>query len=184
MGEFAKLDPLLHSELRLAVMSTLLTMEEADFVYLREATGATAVCGEEAADGVQDYGDGGAGFRCIRRGLEVLSALSADKTSLSLQVLTPSEGVKESVPQRHQIPGNAAIAANGRRGNAVHRACGNGSEVKAAPQRHQIAGNAAIAANGRKTMATIWDCMKIYGQDCGTARRECRPRRCGSRHCR
>ena len=42
MGEFAKLDPLLHSELRLAVMSTLLTMEEADFVYLREATGATA----------------------------------------------------------------------------------------------------------------------------------------------
>ena len=36
MGEFAKLDPLLHSELRLAVMSTLLTMEEADFV------GATA----------------------------------------------------------------------------------------------------------------------------------------------
>ena len=38
MGEFAKLDPLLHSELRLAVMSTLLTMEEADFV----ATGATA----------------------------------------------------------------------------------------------------------------------------------------------
>ena len=44
MGEFAKLDPLLHSELRLAVMSTLLTMEEADFVYLREATGATARC--------------------------------------------------------------------------------------------------------------------------------------------
>ncbi|MBQ8421818.1 MAG: transcriptional regulator [Bacteroidales bacterium] len=39
---FKKLDPLLHSELRLAVMSVLLNLEEADFVYLREATGATA----------------------------------------------------------------------------------------------------------------------------------------------
>ena len=37
-----KLDPLLHSELRLAVMSVLVNLEEADFVYLREATGATA----------------------------------------------------------------------------------------------------------------------------------------------
>jgi len=39
---FKKLDPLLHSELRLAVMSVLVNHEEADFVYLREATGATA----------------------------------------------------------------------------------------------------------------------------------------------
>ncbi|MBQ5826907.1 MAG: transcriptional regulator [Bacteroidaceae bacterium] len=39
---FKKLDPLLHSELRLAVMSVLIDLEEADFVYLREATGATA----------------------------------------------------------------------------------------------------------------------------------------------
>lgn len=39
---FKKLDPLLHSELRLAVMSVLVNIEEADFVYLREATGATA----------------------------------------------------------------------------------------------------------------------------------------------
>ncbi len=39
---FKKLDPLLHSELRLAVMSALVDLEEADFVYLREATGATA----------------------------------------------------------------------------------------------------------------------------------------------
>lgn len=39
---FKKLDPLLHSELRLAVMSVLVNLEEADFVYLREATGATA----------------------------------------------------------------------------------------------------------------------------------------------
>ena len=37
-----KLDPLLLSELRLAVMSVLVNLEEADFVYLREATGATA----------------------------------------------------------------------------------------------------------------------------------------------
>ncbi|MBQ5644977.1 MAG: transcriptional regulator [Bacteroidaceae bacterium] len=39
---FKKLDPLLHSELRLAVMSVLVNCEEADFVYLRESTGATA----------------------------------------------------------------------------------------------------------------------------------------------
>lgn len=39
---FKKLDPLLHSELRLAVISMLVNLEEADFVYLREATGATA----------------------------------------------------------------------------------------------------------------------------------------------
>ena len=39
---FKKLDPFLHSELRLAVMSVLVNLEEADFVYLREATGATA----------------------------------------------------------------------------------------------------------------------------------------------
>ena len=39
---FKKLDPLLHSELRLAVMSVLVNLEEADFDYLREATGATA----------------------------------------------------------------------------------------------------------------------------------------------
>lgn len=39
---FASLDPLLHSELRLAVVSILMSVEEADFVYLREKTGATA----------------------------------------------------------------------------------------------------------------------------------------------
>ena len=39
---FKELDPLLHSELRLAVMSILLGIESADFVYLREQTGATA----------------------------------------------------------------------------------------------------------------------------------------------
>ena len=39
---FKKLDPLLHSELRLAVMSMLVELEEADFVYLRESANATA----------------------------------------------------------------------------------------------------------------------------------------------
>lgn len=37
-----ELDPLLHSQLRLAVMSILMNVEEADFVYLREKTEATA----------------------------------------------------------------------------------------------------------------------------------------------
>lgn len=37
-----KLDPLLHSQLRLAVMSILMNVEEADFVYLRESTESTA----------------------------------------------------------------------------------------------------------------------------------------------
>ncbi|MBO5226117.1 MAG: transcriptional regulator [Parabacteroides sp.] len=39
---FKELDPLLHSQLRLAVMSILLSVEEADFVYLKEKTNATA----------------------------------------------------------------------------------------------------------------------------------------------
>lgn len=39
---FKELDPLLHSQLRLAVMSILLSLEEADFVYLKEKTGATS----------------------------------------------------------------------------------------------------------------------------------------------
>lgn len=37
-----ELNPLLHSQLRLAVMSILMNVEEADFVYLREKTEATA----------------------------------------------------------------------------------------------------------------------------------------------
>ena len=37
-----KLDPLLHSELRLAVMSILVVVGEADFSYLKEQTGATS----------------------------------------------------------------------------------------------------------------------------------------------
>ncbi len=39
---FPKLDPLLHSELRLAVMSILASVEEADFTYLKKKTGASS----------------------------------------------------------------------------------------------------------------------------------------------
>lgn len=39
---FKELNPLLHSELRLAIMSILLSVESADFVYLKEQTHATA----------------------------------------------------------------------------------------------------------------------------------------------
>lgn len=37
-----ELDPLLHSQLRLAVMSILMNVEHADFVYLKEKTESTA----------------------------------------------------------------------------------------------------------------------------------------------
>ncbi len=40
--QYKALDPLLHSQLRLAVMSLLISMESADFVYIREQTGSTA----------------------------------------------------------------------------------------------------------------------------------------------
>ena len=39
---FKELNPLLHSELRLAIMSILLSVESAYFVYLKEQTHATA----------------------------------------------------------------------------------------------------------------------------------------------
>lgn len=39
---FKDLDPLLHSQLRLAVISILLSVDEADFVYLKEKTNSTA----------------------------------------------------------------------------------------------------------------------------------------------
>lgn len=39
---FKELNPLLHSELRLAVMSVLVSVESADFVFLRQQTGTTA----------------------------------------------------------------------------------------------------------------------------------------------
>lgn len=42
MDDFKKLDPLLHSQLRLAIMSLLISLESADFVFIREKTQATA----------------------------------------------------------------------------------------------------------------------------------------------
>lgn len=37
-----ELNPILHSQLRLAVMSILMNVEEADFVFLKEKTDSTA----------------------------------------------------------------------------------------------------------------------------------------------
>lgn len=42
MKGFSPLDPLLHSQLRLAVMSLLISLESADFTFIKEKTGATA----------------------------------------------------------------------------------------------------------------------------------------------
>ncbi len=39
---FKDLDPLLHSQLRLSIMSLLISVKEADFSFLKEKTGATA----------------------------------------------------------------------------------------------------------------------------------------------
>ena len=42
MKPFKDLDPVLHSQLRLAVMSILVSVKEAEFTYLKEQTEATA----------------------------------------------------------------------------------------------------------------------------------------------
>ena len=42
MKRFEDLDPVLHSQLRLAVISLLIGTEVAEFTYIREQTGATA----------------------------------------------------------------------------------------------------------------------------------------------
>ena len=42
MTQFKSLDPLLHSQLRLAVMSLLIGVDSAEFVFIKEKTGATA----------------------------------------------------------------------------------------------------------------------------------------------
>lgn len=39
---FNELDPILHSQLRLAVMSLLMSVKEAEFTFVKEKTGATA----------------------------------------------------------------------------------------------------------------------------------------------
>lgn len=42
MKKYRDLDPLLHSQLRLAVVSLLMSVETAEFTYIQEQTGATA----------------------------------------------------------------------------------------------------------------------------------------------
>jgi DNA-binding MarR family transcriptional regulator len=39
---FKELDPLLHSQLRLAVMSLLISLESAEFTFIKEKTNSTA----------------------------------------------------------------------------------------------------------------------------------------------
>lgn len=39
---FKELDPLLHSQLRLAIMSLLISVESAEFTFLKEKTNSTA----------------------------------------------------------------------------------------------------------------------------------------------
>jgi hypothetical protein len=39
---FKELDPILHSQLRLAVMSLLISVKEAEFIFIKEKTNATA----------------------------------------------------------------------------------------------------------------------------------------------
>jgi DNA-binding MarR family transcriptional regulator len=39
---FKELDPLLHSQLRLAIMSLLMSVENAEFTFLKEKTNSTA----------------------------------------------------------------------------------------------------------------------------------------------
>ena len=40
--DFKELDPILHSQLRLAVMSLLISVKEAEFTFLKDKTNATA----------------------------------------------------------------------------------------------------------------------------------------------
>ena len=42
MAQYKELDPVLHSQLRLAVVSLLTGTESAEFTYIKEQTGATA----------------------------------------------------------------------------------------------------------------------------------------------
>lgn len=40
--DFKELDPILHSQLRLAVISLLISVKEAEFTFIKEKTGSTA----------------------------------------------------------------------------------------------------------------------------------------------
>ncbi|MGB8317826.1 MAG: transcriptional regulator [Ignavibacteriaceae bacterium] len=39
---YKELDPILHSQLRLSIVSILMTVEEAEFTFIKETTGAAA----------------------------------------------------------------------------------------------------------------------------------------------
>ena len=41
MATFQELDPVVHSRIRLSILSVLISVREADFIYLKEATGTT-----------------------------------------------------------------------------------------------------------------------------------------------
>ena len=60
-----ELNPLLHSQLRLGVMSILMVKEEADFVYLKEKTESTAGNLSVQLDKLS-----GAGYIIIEKGFE------------------------------------------------------------------------------------------------------------------
>lgn len=62
---FKALDPLLHSQLRLAVMSLLISVDRADFVYIKEKTGATAGNLSVQIDKLQQ-----AGYISVTKGFE------------------------------------------------------------------------------------------------------------------
>ena len=59
------LDPLMHSQLRLAVMSILMNVEEADFVYLKDKTESTA-----GNLSVQLEKLAGAGYIAVQKGFQ------------------------------------------------------------------------------------------------------------------
>jgi DNA-binding MarR family transcriptional regulator len=42
INDFKELDPLLHSQLRLSIVSLLVGLKEAEFTFVKEKTGATA----------------------------------------------------------------------------------------------------------------------------------------------
>ena len=52
------------------------------------------------------------------------------------------------LPQRHRIPGNAAVVVNGLHGHLPHRPSKSTLDRRVLPQRHRILGNAAVAVNG------------------------------------
>ena len=71
----AELDPLIHSQLRLAIMSILLSVDEADFVYLKGGihSGRERVCRKKDSYIVPDYRNRQKSDGRIYKGTEDLS---------------------------------------------------------------------------------------------------------------